>query len=167
MSFSCCGENGLCCSTPRGIFPVQGSNPHPLHRQADSLPLDHWGRPCHIGFNSGLIDCWPREESRKPGVRMLSWKVRKGPGWWRSRGLSVWMQNDSDIYWEECVSIATSCRWHALEMGLSLVGWKITVELYRFKCFRTSLMSRLQLPAGIITRLLGRVIKPPSTTGAF
>ena len=77
------------------------------------------------------------------------------------------MQNDSDIYWEERVSIAASCRWHALEMGLSLVCWKITVELYRFKCFRTSLMSQLQLPAGIITRLLGRVIKAASPTVAF
>ena len=28
---------------PQGIFPTQGSNPHPLHGQANSLPLSHLG----------------------------------------------------------------------------------------------------------------------------
>ena len=35
----------LCCSRARGIFPDQESNPCLLHRQADSLPLRHWGSP--------------------------------------------------------------------------------------------------------------------------
>ncbi|TEA36598.1 hypothetical protein DBR06_SOUSAS38110019, partial [Sousa chinensis] len=29
-----------------GIFPDQGTNPRPLHRQADSQPLRHQGSPC-------------------------------------------------------------------------------------------------------------------------
>ena len=29
----------------QGIFPTQGSNPRPLHWQADSLPLSHLGSP--------------------------------------------------------------------------------------------------------------------------
>ena len=29
----------------QGIFPTQGSNPHLLHRQADSIPLHHLGSP--------------------------------------------------------------------------------------------------------------------------
>ena len=29
-----------------GIFPDQGSNPCPLHQQADSQPLRHQGSPC-------------------------------------------------------------------------------------------------------------------------
>ena len=29
-----------------GIFPDQGSNPCPLHWQADSQPLRHQGSPC-------------------------------------------------------------------------------------------------------------------------
>ena len=33
------------CSTTRGIFPDQGSNPCPLHWQADSQPLCHQGSP--------------------------------------------------------------------------------------------------------------------------
>ena len=32
-------------SAARGILPDQGSNPRPLHRQADSQPLRHQGSP--------------------------------------------------------------------------------------------------------------------------
>ena len=35
----------LSCSTVCGIFPDQGSNPCPLHWQADSQPLRHQGSP--------------------------------------------------------------------------------------------------------------------------
>ena len=41
----------LSCSTARGIFPDQGSNPCLLHWQADSLPLSHQGSPA-IGLLS-------------------------------------------------------------------------------------------------------------------
>ena len=37
--------HGPSCSAARGIFPDQGSNPCPLHRQADSQPLRHQGSP--------------------------------------------------------------------------------------------------------------------------
>ena len=37
--------HGLSCSAACGIFPDQGSNPCPLHWQADSQPLRHQGRP--------------------------------------------------------------------------------------------------------------------------
>ena len=37
--------HGLSCSAARGIFPDQGSNPCPLHWQADSQPLCHQGSP--------------------------------------------------------------------------------------------------------------------------
>ena len=37
--------HGPSCSTAYGIFPDQGSNPCPLHWQADSQPLHHQGRP--------------------------------------------------------------------------------------------------------------------------
>ena len=36
------------CSTACGIFPDQGSNPCPLHWQADSQPLRHQGSPEHL-----------------------------------------------------------------------------------------------------------------------
>ena len=35
--------HGLSCSTACGIFPDQGSNPCPLHWQADSQPQRHQG----------------------------------------------------------------------------------------------------------------------------
>ena len=34
-----------CHFLPQGIFPAQGSNPHLLHWQADSLPMSHQGSP--------------------------------------------------------------------------------------------------------------------------
>ena len=37
--------HGPSCSTAREIFPDQGSNPCPLHWQADSQPLRHLGSP--------------------------------------------------------------------------------------------------------------------------
>ncbi|XP_061036078.1 Bardet-Biedl syndrome 4 protein isoform X2 [Eubalaena glacialis] len=37
--------HGLSCSMACGIFPDQGLNPCPLHRQADSQPLRHQGSP--------------------------------------------------------------------------------------------------------------------------
>ena len=38
--------HGPSCSAACGIFPYQGSNPCPLHWQADSQPLRHQGSPC-------------------------------------------------------------------------------------------------------------------------
>ena len=37
--------HGPSCSAACGIFPDQGSNPCPLHWQADSQPLSHQGSP--------------------------------------------------------------------------------------------------------------------------
>ena len=37
--------HGPSCSAECGIFPDQGSNPCPLHWQADSQPLRHQGSP--------------------------------------------------------------------------------------------------------------------------
>ena len=37
--------HGPSCSAAGGNFPDQGSNPRPLHWQADSQPLRHQGSP--------------------------------------------------------------------------------------------------------------------------
>ena len=42
--------HGPSCSTAYGIFPDQGSNPCPLHWQADPQPLHHQGSPANIFF---------------------------------------------------------------------------------------------------------------------
>ena len=47
--------HGLSCSTACGIFPDQGSNPCPLHWQADSQPLCHQGSPTMWSFVTGFI----------------------------------------------------------------------------------------------------------------
>ena len=44
--------HGPSCSTACGIFPDQGSNPCPLHWQADSQPLRHQGSPWIKFFNA-------------------------------------------------------------------------------------------------------------------
>ena len=46
--------HGPSCSAACRIFPDQGSNPCPLHWQADSQPLCHQGSPS-ICFNAGLV----------------------------------------------------------------------------------------------------------------
>ena len=42
--------HGPSCSTACGILPDQGSNPCPLHWQADSQPLRHQGSPKCVTF---------------------------------------------------------------------------------------------------------------------
>ena len=43
--------HGPSCSAACGIFPDQGSNPCPLHWQADSQTLRHQGSPSVLPFN--------------------------------------------------------------------------------------------------------------------
>ena len=43
--------HGPSCSAACGILPDQGSNPCPLHQQADSQPLRHQGSPYRSLFN--------------------------------------------------------------------------------------------------------------------
>ena len=46
--------HGPSCSAACGIFPDQGSNPRPLHQQADSQPLLHQGSPRKLLFVEGI-----------------------------------------------------------------------------------------------------------------
>ena len=48
--------HGPSCSAARGILPDQGSNPCPLHWQADPQPLRHQGSPICRLFNDGHSD---------------------------------------------------------------------------------------------------------------
>ena len=47
--------HGTSCSAACGIFPDQGSNPCPLHWQADSQPLCHQGSPILLFFKKKLF----------------------------------------------------------------------------------------------------------------
>ena len=57
--------HGPSCSAACGIFPDQGSNPCPLHWQADSQPLRHQGSPEHsvlcIVCNQQIVIEWTDE----------------------------------------------------------------------------------------------------------
>ena len=59
--------HGPSCSAACGIFPDQGSNPCPLHWQADSQPLRHQGSPIYGFFNTLIC-------SRKD-LRWLGYKL--------------------------------------------------------------------------------------------
>ena len=48
--------HGPSCSAACGIFPDQGSNPCPLHWQADSQPLCHQGSPTYFFSNNNFSD---------------------------------------------------------------------------------------------------------------
>ena len=50
------------CSAACGIFPDQGSNPCPLHWQADSQPLRHQGSPQWILLMKGS-DWWDMQSN--------------------------------------------------------------------------------------------------------
>ena len=47
--------HGPSCSAACVIFPDQGSNPCPLHWQADSQPLRHQGSPNILFFNWSIV----------------------------------------------------------------------------------------------------------------
>ena len=49
--------HGLSCSTACGILPDQGSNPCPLHWQADSRPLRHQGSPSLVFQEAAGSSC--------------------------------------------------------------------------------------------------------------
>ena len=59
--------HGLSCSVACGIFPDQGSNPCPLHWQADSQPLHHQGSHYHCrDFDHCSFVVW--SEVREPDI---------------------------------------------------------------------------------------------------
>ncbi|XP_049558966.1 ETS translocation variant 2 isoform X2 [Orcinus orca] len=59
-----------------GIFPVQGTNPCPLHRQEDCQPLRHQGSPKEVIFNEysqrAAMDLWNWDEASAQEVPLGS-----------------------------------------------------------------------------------------------
>ena len=73
--------HGPSCSMACGIFPDQGSNPCPLHWQADSQPLRHQGSPCNVIIYPSLVIeqlsfrcCAWCHDQLGPGVRRGPWE---------------------------------------------------------------------------------------------
>ena len=65
--------NGPSCSVACGIFPDQGSNPCPLHWQADSQPLHHQGS-LREGFRISI------EEQENPAHLHSQWNQSRVAG---------------------------------------------------------------------------------------
>ena len=68
--------HGPSFSVACGIFPDQGSNPCPLHRQADSQPLRHQGSPI-VGFNWGPTSIKFLELASAPLKAINPWSLPK------------------------------------------------------------------------------------------
>ena len=64
--------HGPSCSAACGFFPDQGSNPCPLHWQADSQPLRHQGSPNSGIFKAGLIEFGWLAQHKRIGYIILS-----------------------------------------------------------------------------------------------
>ena len=86
MARSVVVAHGPSCSAACGIFPDQGSNPCPLHWQADSQPLHHQGSPRAVflmyskcKFNYTMFN-W---QHRTLNITMLmKWHVNKVGSYW-------------------------------------------------------------------------------------
>ena len=71
--------HGPSCSAACGILPDQGSNPCPLHWQADSQPLRHQGSPSVVFLGLGVLH-WLQPMD---GARARVWRIVHmidGPG---------------------------------------------------------------------------------------
>ena len=75
---------GLSCSAACGIFPDQGSNPCPLHWQADSQPLHHQGSPRRLlrhaskGLQTSNTGLWLWEAKEDTDWRQAAFRVGSG-----------------------------------------------------------------------------------------
>ena len=68
------------CSAACGIFPDQGSNPCPLHWQADSQPLRHQGSPSSIKLTaSSLVQLWSHQKA--PSTFLYNKGLEVSFGW--------------------------------------------------------------------------------------
>ena len=65
---SAVAAHGPTCSASCGIFPDQGSNPCPLHWQADSQPLRHRGSLGHYLLRKEWEGTWRGFPGNKEGV---------------------------------------------------------------------------------------------------
>ena len=69
--------HGPSCSAACGMFPDQGSNPCPLHWQADSQPLRRQGSPSYTSFiklpSSHLEQAGDRRPEARPQLPGCRW----------------------------------------------------------------------------------------------
>ena len=92
--------HGLSCSAVCGIFPDQGSNPRPLHWQADSQPLRHQGSPVPSYLMDGgwwqVCDAWQCDRTAR--------------GTWNHLCLTMGHQSQFCSFWDSLEIIKFSSR---------------------------------------------------------
>ena len=123
--------HGPSCSTACGIFPDQGSNPCPLHWQADSQPLSHQGSPV-VFFISSF--CFASNHALNFTIKELFKNVKAGTGskWWQAgdpRGrcnpspATRASRPAHDARDGGCVRGRPPCRWPSVLSLGSSVSW--------------------------------------------
>ena len=140
--------HGPSCSAACGISPDQGSNPCPLHWQADSQPLRHQGSPptnflkiwCHLvwialySVSKKLCDNWGSLQHSKLGILSVRTKTvvhRAG-----LESCLCWAEISAHLFEQACTPLcydfselsAGSCRSYILSgwlMIYSLFSWAI------------------------------------------
>ena len=106
----------LSCSTACGVFLDQELSPCPLHWQADSLPLDHQGRPS--------VCFW---------LLSLSVTLYGSSLWWHVSVLHVFLlPSDISLYGYQIRSVAQSCPTLCDPMNRSTPGLRVHHQLLEF-----------------------------------
>ena len=108
--------HGPSCSAARGIFPDQGSNLRPLHRQADSQPLRHQGSPLYEFYWEFLIinGCSILSNAFPAFFEMIIWFLSFLLLMWCITLITLWMLNHPYIpginpTWSWCVILLIYC----------------------------------------------------------
>ena len=90
--------HGPSCSVACGIFPDQGSNPCPLHWQADSQPLHHQGSPANFYV------CRPKDGSQNTLLKeAMGFSICKSP---RTK-----LNKDTVFKWEYKHFLQAQSKW--------------------------------------------------------
>ena len=101
--------HGPSCSAACGIFPDQGSNPCPLHWQADSQPLRHQGSPDCVHFYHYIFI-----------LILLVVKLYMDFGVWPGIGNHFWYLHHSPLTsWHNFRTLAWQCSGRILALCFS------------------------------------------------
>ena len=137
--------HGPSCSVATRIFPDQGSNPCPLHRQADSQPLRHQGSPGRVfltganwerlGPHSCLLGKLPLQGSSCHFLSLgykSSWLSQHLSKHWILSQLTLLatgrknLHEQSSVYFHLCLQTAVSLLSFSLFQDLAKCGEKTT-----------------------------------------
>ena len=105
--------HGPSCSVACGIFPDQGSNPCPLHWQADSQPLRHQGSPLIFNVIFHIMHFYLLK-MEFPHLPVVGWIVSPKEIWW------------SPNPWYLCMTLfGNKSLWRCNQFSMSSLGWAI------------------------------------------